>query len=272
MRCETIRGHAAVVGARAAAIDAHGRIPLPSPFAPGYLSRRVCLRLATAQTQSINTNRPRTGSPCTQSSNQAASSTASSSARRSRSIAWTSSPATPSRSTASCLVADGEDAAVGQPVVDGAAVSAEVLGQDRGEKIIVFKYKPKARTRVKKGFRAELTTLRISDIAFAGKSAAKDAEKSAEGKKAKEAKAAEKAAAKAAEDRLPRTRSWLPSWPLPRRRPRRRGRRGQGQGRTQEEVDRQEGQLPRRPLSQRLRQRPRHAEDAEPVPEAEAES
>ena len=49
------------------------------------------------------------------------------------------------------------------------------MGQDRGEKIVVFKYKPKARTRVKKGFRAELTTLRIADISFAGRSAAKDA-------------------------------------------------------------------------------------------------
>ena len=97
------------------------------------------------------------------------------------------------------LVADGEDAAIGQPVVDGATVSAQVLGQDRGEKIIVFKYKPKARTRVKKGFRAELTTLRITDIAFDGKSAAKDAEKQQKAE-AKEAKAAEKAAAKAAEE------------------------------------------------------------------------
>jgi large subunit ribosomal protein L21 len=102
------------------------------------------------------------------------------------------------------LVADGEDAAIGMPVVDGATVSAEVLGQDRGEKIIVFKYKPKARTRVKNGFRAELTTLRITDIAFDGKSAAKDAEKQqkAEAKKAKEAeKAAQEAAAKAAEEK-----------------------------------------------------------------------
>ena len=95
------------------------------------------------------------------------------------------------------LVADGDDAAIGQPVVDGATVSAEVLGQDRGKKIVVFKYKPKARTRVKKGFRAELTTLRITDIAFSGKSAAKDAEKAqkAEAKKAKDAEKAEKAAA-----------------------------------------------------------------------------
>ncbi len=100
------------------------------------------------------------------------------------------------------LVADGDEAAIGQPVVDGAKVSAEVLGQDRGQKIVVFKYKPKARTRVKKGFRAELTTLRITDIAFGGKSAAKDAEKQqkAEAKKARETeKAAQEAAAREAE-------------------------------------------------------------------------
>ena len=102
------------------------------------------------------------------------------------------------------LVADGDDAAIGQPVVDGATVSAEVLGQDRGEKIVVFKYKPKARTRVKNGFRAELTTLRITDIAFGGKSAAQDAEKQqqAAAMKAKEAeKAAKEAAAKAAKEK-----------------------------------------------------------------------
>jgi len=99
------------------------------------------------------------------------------------------------------LVADGDATAIGQPVVDGATVLAEVLRQERGEKIVVFKYKPKARTRVKKGFRAELTTLRISDIAFDGKSAAKDAKASA-AKKAKADKAADKAAAdKAAADK-----------------------------------------------------------------------
>ncbi len=102
------------------------------------------------------------------------------------------------------LVADGDEAAIGQPVVDGASVSAEVLGQVRGDKIVVFKYKPKARTRVKNGFRAELTSLRITDIAFGGKSAAKDAEKQqkAEAKKAQEAeKAAKEAAAQAAKEK-----------------------------------------------------------------------
>jgi large subunit ribosomal protein L21 len=98
------------------------------------------------------------------------------------------------------LVADGDATAIGQPVVDGATVSADVVAQARGQKIVVFKYKPKARTRVKKGFRAELTSLRISDIAFGGKSAASDA-KADEAKAAKAAKVAEKAAAeKAAAD------------------------------------------------------------------------
>ncbi len=145
-----------------------------------------------------------TGSPCTQSSNQAASSTASSSARRSRSIVWTSRPATPSRSSASCSSRTATITAIGRPVVDGATVSAQVLGQDRGDKIVVFKYKPKARTRVKKGFRAELTTLRITDIAFGGKSAAEDAEQAAkdEVKRARDAeKSAQAAAAKAAQEK-----------------------------------------------------------------------
>jgi large subunit ribosomal protein L21 len=98
------------------------------------------------------------------------------------------------------LVADGDETAIGQPIVDGAIVKADVVGQDRGQKIVVFKYKPKARTRVKNGFRAELTTLRIADISFGGRSAAKDAEK-AESEKAKDAAEADKAAtAKATAD------------------------------------------------------------------------
>jgi hypothetical protein len=85
--------------------------------------------------------------------------------------------------------------------VDGATVSAEVLRQERGAKVVVFKYKPKARTRVKQGHRAELTTLRIADIAFSGKSAAKAAQQ-AQSRKGKAQKEAEQAAEeKAAADR-----------------------------------------------------------------------
>ena len=98
------------------------------------------------------------------------------------------------------LVADGDDAAIGQPLVDGAAVSAEVLRQDRGPKLISFKYRPKARTRVKKGHRQELTILRISDITLNGKSAAKSAAKAESDAKTERQRVEEAAAAQAAKD------------------------------------------------------------------------
>lgn len=98
------------------------------------------------------------------------------------------------------LVADGDDASIGQPVVDGAAVSAEVVRQGRGEKVIAFKYRPKARRRVKKGHRQELTVLRISDITLNGKSAAKSEAKADTGAKGERARLEEAAAAQAAKD------------------------------------------------------------------------
>ena len=98
------------------------------------------------------------------------------------------------------LVADGDEAAIGQPVVDGAAVSAEVLRQDRGDKVISFKYRPKARSRVKKGHRQELTILRINDIVFGGKSAAKSAAKAESDAKTERQRLEEAAAVQAAKD------------------------------------------------------------------------
>ena len=77
------------------------------------------------------------------------------------------------------LVADGDQASIGQPLVANAAVSAEVVRQARGDKVISFKYRPKARRRVKHGHRQELTVLRISDITLGSKSAAKAKEKAA---------------------------------------------------------------------------------------------
>jgi large subunit ribosomal protein L21 len=70
------------------------------------------------------------------------------------------------------LIADGDAASIGRPVVANASVSGEILRRDRGEKLISFKYRPKARRRVKKGHRQELTVVRISDIVLDGKSAA----------------------------------------------------------------------------------------------------
>jgi large subunit ribosomal protein L21 len=98
------------------------------------------------------------------------------------------------------LVADGDAASIGRPVVDGAAVSAEVVRQTRGEKLIVFKYGPKTRRRVKKGHRQELTVLRISDIVLNGKSAAKAVAKAESDAKTERRRLEEAAAAQAAKD------------------------------------------------------------------------
>lgn len=98
------------------------------------------------------------------------------------------------------LVADGSEAAVGTPVVEGAAVEAEVVGRMRGDKVIAFKYQPKARRRVKKGHRQELTVLRIADIRLGGKSAAASEAKSKDAKKTERQRLEEAAARQAAED------------------------------------------------------------------------
>jgi large subunit ribosomal protein L21 len=98
------------------------------------------------------------------------------------------------------LVADGDEASIGRPVVDGAAVSAEVIRQTRGDKVINFKYGPKTRRRVKKGHRQELTILRISDIVLNGKSAAKLAAKAETDARTERQRLEEAAAAQAAKD------------------------------------------------------------------------
>jgi large subunit ribosomal protein L21 len=98
------------------------------------------------------------------------------------------------------LVADGDTSAIGRPVVEDASVSAEVVTQTRGPKLISFKYRPKARSRVKKGHRQELTVLRISDIVLAGKSAAEADNKAKAAASTERRKAVEAADAQAAKD------------------------------------------------------------------------
>jgi len=99
------------------------------------------------------------------------------------------------------LVADGDERLIGQPVVDGARVTAEIVRATRGEKLVVFKYRPKARRRVKHGHRQDLTLVRIADIEFGGRSAAREAQADAEKRQAERAEAAKGAEAKAKADR-----------------------------------------------------------------------
>lgn len=62
------------------------------------------------------------------------------------------------------LVADDEGVRVGNPVVAGAKVIARSLGELKGDKIIVFKYKPKVRYRRKRGHRQIYTRVLIEKI------------------------------------------------------------------------------------------------------------
>jgi large subunit ribosomal protein L21 len=63
------------------------------------------------------------------------------------------------------LVTDGETTTAGSPVLSGASVTATVLEQKRGDKVLVFKKKRRHNYRRKNGHRQYLTVLRITDIA-----------------------------------------------------------------------------------------------------------
>ena len=62
------------------------------------------------------------------------------------------------------MVSSDDQVTVGDPLVVGARVTATVVDQHRGDKIIVFKYKPKKRYRRKMGHRQDLTRLSINAI------------------------------------------------------------------------------------------------------------
>ncbi|MCX7655867.1 MAG: 50S ribosomal protein L21 [Treponemataceae bacterium] len=64
----------------------------------------------------------------------------------------------------SVLLLSGDTVTVGAPYVQGAQVQAVVEKHVRGDKIIVFKYKPKKDYRRTKGHRQEYSVLRIKDI------------------------------------------------------------------------------------------------------------
>lgn len=62
------------------------------------------------------------------------------------------------------MVGDGDNVQVGAPLVTGAKVVAEVLGEEKGEKILVFRYKRKVRYRRHTGHRQTYTRIRINEI------------------------------------------------------------------------------------------------------------
>lgn len=67
------------------------------------------------------------------------------------------------------FVSDDETISIGQPLVADATVEGKVLRHLRGKKVIVYKMRPKKKTRKKQGHRQELTRLLINSITIGGK-------------------------------------------------------------------------------------------------------
>jgi large subunit ribosomal protein L21 len=62
------------------------------------------------------------------------------------------------------LVVGGDTPVLGMPTVAGATVAAEVLDHKRGPKVIAFKKRRRKNSRRKRGYRDEITVLRITEI------------------------------------------------------------------------------------------------------------
>lgn len=70
------------------------------------------------------------------------------------------------------LVKDATGTTLGQPYVTGATVELKVMAHRRGQKIIVYKMRPKKKTRRKNGHRQELTRVMVQSIKVGGKAIA----------------------------------------------------------------------------------------------------
>ncbi len=62
------------------------------------------------------------------------------------------------------LINDKDGLSIGQPYINGASVEAKVVEHRRGPKIIVYKMRPKKKTRTKNGHRQELTRIIVKSI------------------------------------------------------------------------------------------------------------
>ena len=66
------------------------------------------------------------------------------------------------------LVQHNGDVTIGQPFIDGAKVEGTIMRHLRGRKVLVYKMKPKKKTRKKRGHRQEITRLMINSISLNG--------------------------------------------------------------------------------------------------------
>jgi len=62
------------------------------------------------------------------------------------------------------LFLGGDSPKFGSPLVSGAKVQGEIVAQDRGEKLVVFKFKRRKRYKRKYGHRQYLTAVKITEV------------------------------------------------------------------------------------------------------------
>ena len=67
------------------------------------------------------------------------------------------------------VVNDGKKTSLGKPYVKDATVELKVMAHRRGSKVIVYKMRPKKKTRRKSGHRQELTRVMVESISIGGK-------------------------------------------------------------------------------------------------------
>jgi len=89
------------------------------------------------------------------------------------------------------LMNDGKDLKIGKPYIKDAKVEIKVLEHRRGPKIIVYKMRPKKKTRRKNGHRQELTRVLVQSISVGSKT-----------KKTKEVKDSKTTASKVESDQV----------------------------------------------------------------------
>lgn len=64
------------------------------------------------------------------------------------------------------LVVDEQKVSLGEPTIKGAKVAVDVLGDEKGKKIHIVKYKSKSRYRRKTGFRHQYTRVKVAKISL----------------------------------------------------------------------------------------------------------
>ena len=65
------------------------------------------------------------------------------------------------------MIGNGDDVTIGRPTVEGARCIVDVLGTAKGKKVVIFKYKAKARYRRKTGHRQKFSRVVVRDIVTA---------------------------------------------------------------------------------------------------------